>query len=330
MAIANKLRATAQNLGFSWQGKKFITGVSIGLVAITDVSKSASKVLQSADQACYAAKNAGRNHVWIFGDNDSYLDKHNGEVKWISRINECFEENRFVLASQKVVAVKEKIQGEHYELLVRIKDQNNVLALPGDFMPAAERFGLSTQIDHWVVDTIFDLLNNNPELSEKLALCHINLSGNSLSDHEFLKSIVLKLNLAKFSTEKICFELTETAAITELARTIEFINLLKGKGVKFALDDFGSGFCSYGYLKTLPVDFVKIDGTFVKGIAKNSIDLAVIKSMNDIAHLMGKQTIAEFVEDLPTFEKLKEIGVDYVQGFAFGKPQLMNVGYFNG
>lgn len=320
ISVANKLRGAAQEIHFSWQGKKFSTGVSIGLVAITKGYQSVSKLLHAADQACYAAKHAGRNRVCVFGDNDSNSDKHDGEIQWISRINDCLEEDRFVLAFQQVVAVGQNEQGDHYEILLRIKDENNRLILPGVFMPAAERFGLSTRIDLWVIDKTFEMLNHYYDPSEQLYLCHINLSGYSLSDPEFIKSIVLKLNLAKFPPEKICFELTETAAITDLTRATEFINILKDKGVKFALDDFGSGFCSYGYLKALPVDFVKIDGTFVKGIAENPIALAVIKSMSDLAHLLGKQTIAEFVEDRPTFEKLKEIGVDYAQGFTFGRP----------
>lgn len=320
LLIANKLRAVADNFYFSWEGKKFDISVSIGLVEMTKASDSVSSIVKAVDKACYAAKNAGRNQVSIINDTAN-LDKDNAEIQLISLINNCLEKDRFILTRQKIVAIDQNNKGDHFEILLRLKDGDDNLVLPGNFMPVAEQFGLSTQIDQWVVNKTFEMLNNYPRPLDQLYLCHINLSAHSLSGSKFLTWLVSKINQVKFPPEKICFELTETAAMTNLTEATEFIKILKGKGVKFALDDFGSGFCSYGYLKQLPVDFVKIDGTFVEEIAKDSAALAVIKSMNEVSHLLGKQTIAEFVKDQPTMDKLKDIGVEFAQGYLFGRPE---------
>jgi EAL domain-containing protein (putative c-di-GMP-specific phosphodiesterase class I) len=211
--------------------------------------------------------------------------------------------------------------GDHYELLVRMIDEQGETILPGAFMPAAERYNLISKIDHWVIEHAFDLLTENPAFLKQINFCSINLSGQSITDNDFLGFIMTQLNESGIQGEKICFEITETAAISNLSTAIKFISTLKEFGCQFALDDFGSGLSSFGYLKNLPVDHLKIDGMFVKNIIDDPIDLAMVKSINEIGHVMGMQTIAEFVENDAIKGMLKDIGVNYGQGYGIGKPQ---------
>ena len=211
--------------------------------------------------------------------------------------------------------------GEHYELLLRMREEDKRLIPPGAFLPAAERYNLSPRLDRWVLDHAFAWLLENPGHLERLSHCAINLSGLSLGNDEFLEHVIARFEETGIPPGKICFEVTETAAIANLSSATVFIKKLKALGCKFALDDFGSGLSSFAYLKTLPVDYLKIDGVFVKDIETDPIDLAMVKSINDIGHVMGKQTIAEFVENEAILKKLREIGVDYAQGYGIAKPQ---------
>jgi EAL domain-containing protein (putative c-di-GMP-specific phosphodiesterase class I) len=220
-----------------------------------------------------------------------------------------------------VPLAKGQVDGEHYELLVRMQDDNDRIVAPGAFLPAAERYNLSTNLDRWVITAAFQWLTDHPQHLKCLLLCAINLSGSSLGDKEFLEFIIQQFEEQNLPPEKICFEVTETAAIANLTHATHFIKALKALGCRFALDDFGSGLSSFAYLKNLPVDFLKIDGMFVKDIVEDPIDFAMVKSINDMAHVMGKQTIAEFVENDAILEKLQEIGVDYAQGYGIGRPR---------
>ena len=214
--------------------------------------------------------------------------------------------------------------GEHYELLLRMRDEGEQLIPPGAFLPAAERYNLSTRLDRWVIDHAFSWLMGDPVRLQRLSHCAINLSALSLGDEQFLEYLVGRLQETKVLAEKLCFEITETAAIANLSRAMVFIRTLKELGCRFALDDFGSGLSSFAYLKTLPVDYLKIDGMFVKDIEKDPIDLAMVKSINDIGQVMGKQTIAEGVENEEILRMLRELGVDYAQGYAAGRPQQLD------
>jgi EAL domain-containing protein (putative c-di-GMP-specific phosphodiesterase class I) len=231
------------------------------------------------------------------------------------------EDNRFELWSQEIVPAQGDSGGaDHFELLLRLIDERGETVLPGAFLPAAERYGLATKLDRWVIAAALAWLSGHPQRLEQLHLCCINLSGTSLADQEFLAFVLAQLQESGVPAEKICFEVTETATIANLSRAIDFMGKLKARGCKFALDDFGSGLSSFAYLKTLPVDYLKIDGTFVKDIVDDEVDLALVRSINDVGRVMGKRTIAEFVENDAILQKLREIGVDYAQGYGIGSP----------
>jgi diguanylate cyclase (GGDEF)-like protein len=321
--VATAVRRAIEDFRFLWENKNFNVGVSIGLVPVTEHSKSITDVLSAADAACYAAKDSGRNRVHVHREDDAELARRHGEMQWVSRIHRALEEERFQLEFQPIVPISTPINGrEHYELLIRMQDDDRMVP-PGAFLPAAERYHLATKVDRWVIYNACNWLAQHPEHLDRLHLCGINLSGHSLGDEEFLMFVAREMEQAKIPPSKICFEITETAAIANLSSATRFIKALKLQGCRFALDDFGSGFSSFAYLKNLPVDFLKIDGVFVKDIVEDPIDFAMVKSINEIGQVMGKQTIAEFVENADILEKLREIGVDYAQGYGMGRPQPM-------
>jgi EAL domain-containing protein (putative c-di-GMP-specific phosphodiesterase class I) len=278
-----------------------------------------------ADAACYAAKDAGRNRIHVYRESDSELARRHGEMELVSRINHALEDDRFYLVYQPIVpiaAVGDRHQ--HFELLIRMQDETGGTISPSVFLAAAERYNLSVALDRWVIATAFAWLTDQSQHLGGIDLCSINLSGHSLGDKKFLNFVIQQLNKKDIPPEKICFEITETAAIANFDSATHLIDTLRERGCRFALDDFGSGLSSFAYLKNLPVDFVKIDGMFVKDIVDDPIALAMVKSINEIGQVMGKQTIAEFVENDAILEKLREISVDYAQGFGVGRPRLLS------
>lgn len=321
--IVNEQYRNIRNFRFSWENKIFAVGASIGLVAITAGATNVSELLRQADAACYAAKDRGRNCVHVYSPDDEDLMRRHGEMQWVTRIHQALDQNLFELYFQPIRGLgQEAAPGKlHYEILLRMIDGNK-LALPGAFLPAAERFHLSNRIDCWVVRYLFELFERHPGHVDDIGLCAINISGQSLANQELLECIVEQLNRPhrRVAAHSLCFEITETAAISNLSNALQFIETLRKYGCRFALDDFGSGFSSFGYLKKLPVHYLKIDGAFVQGMAQDATDFALVKSINEIGHVLGKATIAEFVEDEATVEKLKAIGVDYIQGYYLGKP----------
>ncbi|MCH8261543.1 MAG: EAL domain-containing protein [Proteobacteria bacterium] len=323
--VANKLKKAIDQFRFLWEEKQFNIGVSIGLVIIDETAGDITDLLKKADVACYAAKEQGRNRIHVFKIDDKQLAKQYGEMQWVNLINRALEENTFFLAFQAVIPLKKsksKTKYDRFELLIRMK-LNNKTILPGKFLPAAERYGLATKIDQWVITTAFVHFSKNKELLDATVEISINLSGQSISDDKFLEFVKKAFTQYKIPQDKICFEITETAAIANLAKANRFIDALKKGGCKFALDDFGSGLSSFAYLKTLHIDYLKIDGFFVKGIINDPIDYAMVNSINEIGHEMGLKTIAEFVENKKILDKLKQIGVDYVQGYHFGEIQTL-------
>jgi diguanylate cyclase (GGDEF)-like protein/PAS domain S-box-containing protein len=324
--VANALRQAIVDYRFLWGENSFSIAVSIGLVPISRTSESIAGVLSAADTACYAAKDDGRNRIHIYEENDAELARRYREIEWIAKINSALEEDRFKLCYQPIVPVdSENDYGQqHYELLVRMEDEKGHLIKPVSFLPAAERYKYSVRIDRWVVGTALDWLYSNPSHVEDLFLCSINLSGHSLGDEEFLAFVLAKLDATGVPAHKICFEVTETAAIANLSSATRFIQEIKERKCRFALDDFGSGLSSFAYLKQLPVDFIKIDGLFVRDIVEDPIDKAMVKSINDVAKVMDKQTIAEFVETQATLEMLRDLGVDYAQGHFISEPRLID------
>lgn len=324
--VANDLRELVEEFQFVWIDKRFSIGVSIGLVPIDDRGGDANEVLSAADAACYAAKDAGRNRIHVYHTEDIDLAVHRGEMQWVSRINYALEENRLRLYMQPIVSLlDENDEKKHYECLIRMIDEDGKIIFPGAFLPAAERYDLSTKIDRWVFDSVYAWMARRRGKRKSLTNCAINLSGHSLSSEEFLEHIVSRLDDEQVPPSNICFEITETVAISKLSNAIRFMEVLKDKGCFFALDDFGSGVSSFGYLKNLPVDILKIDGMFVRDMVDDPIDLEMVRSINEIGHVMGKKTIAEFVENKEILACLKDLGVDYAQGYHLGKPRAVKM-----
>jgi two-component system CheB/CheR fusion protein len=319
--IADGLRDAVAAFRFRWDNKTHTVGVSIGVVAISNTSGAVLDVLKAADAACYAAKEAGRNRVHIYHENDTILAARHGEMQWVARINRALEEDRFQLYVQPITPLC-ATRGEKpsCEFLLRMQTEDGRIILPNDFLASAERYNLATELDCWVIGHSFEWLARNPDQLERTALFCINLSGQSLSDPQFLAFILDELKQRRIPADRLCFEITETAAIANLASAVGFIRELKQAGCSFALDDFGTGMSSFGYLKTLPVEFVKISGKFVRDIIDDPISLAMVKSINDIGQVMHKQTIAEFVENEAILTKLREMGVNFAQGYALGQP----------
>lgn len=320
-AVANALREAIQAHHLQWAGRALSATASIAIVPVTRDSRDTAAVLAMADAACYAAKEAGRNRVHVYTQGDMRLLARFGEMHWVNRIKEALAQNRLHLARQVIAPVAgDAERGLHLELLLRMRDERGREIAPGEFLRAAERYSLATKLDRWVVSHALEWLHANRHAFDRLHLCDINLSGQSLGDESLLRFLLEQIEQKDIPPEKLCFEVTETAAINDYPNALRFISILKERGCRFALDDFGSGLSSFGYLKTLPVDFLKIDGVFVKDIASNALDLALVRSINEIGHVLGKRTIAEFVENDRILGELRNVGVDYAQGFWIGRP----------
>lgn len=317
--VAEIILNAVNKFQFAWEDNIFRIQISIGLIPVLTETQPISELFIQADAACYLAKDAGRNRIHVHHPNDSEMAKRHGEMQWVAKIYSALDESRFLLYAQPIVPIK-KQDKRHFELLLRMKDTSSNIVSPGAFLPAAERYDIIQQLDHWVIENGFKLLSESPDFLESINFVSINLSGKSLTNRNLLEIIIKSRELNKIDAQKICFEITETAAIANFNNALKFINELKEIGFRFALDDFGTGLSSFEYLKKLPVDFLKIDGLFVKEIIGNPIDYQFVKAINGIGHVMGMETIAEFVESDEILEKLKEIGVDYAQGYAVGKP----------
>lgn len=315
------IRQTIEEFRFVWQDKKFTIGSSMGLVPITESFSKVEDILSAADAACYTAKDTGRNRIHIFFPNDIELNRKRGEMEWVSRINNALEEDRFVIYYQEIQPVTSEHKDIHIELLLRMQGDDGELIPPGAFLSSAERYNIINKIDRWVVETALKKLSAPDIDIQKLGQCNINLSGQSLGNSDFSRFLFKAISESDIPSNILCFEVTETAAIANLASAIRFIRALKIQGCSFALDDFGSGVSSFGYLKNLPVDYLKIDGAFVRDIAEDEVDFTMVKSINDIAQVMNKKTVAEFVETEEINFRLIDIGVDYVQGHNIHSPE---------
>jgi len=321
MNTAETLRLAISEYKFVWEDRTFRLGVSVGVVPITADNEDVAALLSAADSACAAAKEAGRNRIHSFQENDIDLMRRRREMQWAARINNALEDDRFELFRQTILPLQGEEEGAHYEILLRMRDESGGIISPGLFIEAAERYGITPSIDRWVLRSAFRWLVSEADERERLALCSINLSGQSLGDEKFLPFVIDQFQMSGLDASKICFEITETAAIASYSQANRFINALKELGCKFALDDFGTGLSSFGYLKHFPVDFLKIDGSFVKEILHDPIDREMVRSINEIGHLTGKQTIAEFAENEEIITMLRGMGIDYAQGYGVSEPK---------
>ncbi len=324
LGIAEALREAAREFRFSWGAYTFEVGVSIGAVAIDREAGNLADVLSAADSACYVAKDHGRNRLHLYQADDLAVAQRHGEMQWVQRIQRSLATDRFCLYAQPIVPIGAETKArhrQHFEVLVRMVDEDGALVPPMAFIPAAERYQLMPALDRWVIAAAFRALQR-----AGLAALHggcafnVNLSGQSLGDEQFLDFVVGEFETHGIEPASITFEITETAAIANLSGAVHFMTTLKGMGCRFALDDFGSGLSSFGYLQNLPVDFIKIDGHFVKDVTTNPLNRAMIVAINNIGHVMGLDTIAEFVESEAILEHMRDCGVDFAQGHALAEP----------
>lgn len=318
VALAEKLREAIKDYRFVWNHNTFEVGASIGLVTIDEHSKSTSELLSAADQACYVAKEQGRNRVHVYQETDLVLAKRHGDILWVSRLNDAFDKQRFQLFVQPIASLK-GANVQHAEVLLRMQDDGDRLILPGAFIPAAERYDLMVSIDRWVIDTVCQYLMTQRQRGGNpidTRMFSINLSGVSLNDDQLHDFIIDRFIRYHTTPAQICFEITETAAIANLNKAKLFMTRLQGIGVQFSLDDFGSGLSSFAYLKSLPVNFLKIDGLFVRDIATNEINRAMVAAINEVGHVMGIKTVAEYVETPEVLAAVRAIGIDFAQGYA--------------
>jgi diguanylate cyclase (GGDEF)-like protein/PAS domain S-box-containing protein len=321
--LANKLLNVVQKFRFIWENRIFTLGISIGQVHWQPNINTSEQLLSMADSACYLAKESGRNQVHTYSAEDEHVLRYESEISWVSHINFAIQNNSFELYYQHYQALTQRTEGHHYEILLRMRDQQGNIILPGTFLPAAERYNLTAQIDRWVIEHYFSWLSNNPQHKTELIRVSLNLNGHSLADKKLKLFILNAFEKHKIPYKKVCFEITESMAILKLDETLEFISTFHKLGCLFALDNFGSGFSSYHYLKNLPVGQVKINGSFVKNILVDPVDMAMVNSINDVAKAMGMETVAEFVESTEIMVELGKMGVDFAQGYGVAKPHTL-------
>ncbi len=319
LRIAENICKDIDNYRFTHKNQRFSVSASVGLLIFNEKWKSIEHLMQSADTACYTAKESGRNRVHIYYDSDYSLESRKGSAYWASRITQALEENRFILYNQLIIPVTKGL-GVKSEILLRMLDEKGELVSPATFLPAAEKFHLISRIDKWVVNAVFTWLKEHQHALSHIGSIAINLSGQSISDLVFHAFVLERIESLKLDCAKICFEITETAAITNLSAANAFITSMQKQHIRFSLDDFGSGVSSFGHLKSLSIDFLKIDGQFIKDLVNNDIDRATVRCILEVAKATGKLTIAEWVETEEVETLLHEMGVDYVQGFLRHQP----------
>ena len=316
--VAETLLAVLAGFRFHWESREFQIGASIGIVPISAETDTALQVLSQADLACYTAKDLGRNRIHVYHAGDVELTRLESQMALVSGLQIALKKDQFQLYQQPICAVADG-RIEHYELLLRLQETPGKILSPRSFIPAAERYGMMKEVDRWVIQHALSVYAERFGASSEIAFS-INLSGNSLNDDSLLPWIHQQLKHYQVSPDRICFEVTETAAIRNLNQAKQLIEELKARGCRFALDDFGSGLSSFAYIKYLPVDYLKIDGSFVADLEQDPTANAMISAINEMGHVLGIKTVAEHVENAETLAIMRQIGVDYVQGYALGKP----------
>ena len=320
--IANSLLTSIQEFNFTWGESSFTLGISIGVVPIDHSTSDIASAMSAADSACYIAKEAGRNQLQIAHMGDRRLQQRHGEMQWASRLTRALEKDQFTLYFQPIIPCANKSRHYTYlEILLRLIDDDGTVIAPGAFLYAAEKYNMVSSIDRWVIEHSMAWLAETEKSDGRPITISINLSGQTIGSPDMLKFIIDKMEETGAPAGQIIFEVTETAAIENITSATSFMLTLRGCGFRFSLDDFGSGLSSFTYLKKLPVDFLKIDGAFVRDILSDPVDYAMVRSINELGQLLGKETIAEFVETTGLADELERMGVNYVQGYAFAKPR---------
>jgi len=320
-ALAERLRERIDGYVFAWEQRTYTISASIGGVVLDQPGQVFKDVLAQADTACYMAKESGRNRVHFYSASDDETARRHGEMEWANRLRWAVAEGRLLLKYQEVWPLTADPAGPYIELLLRFRDQDGRLVLPGAFMPAAERYGLMPMIDRWVIETALANFDRLHPSGERLRLATINLSGASIEDESLGDLILDLLQRHGVAPERVCFEITETVAVRNLSQVSRFLGRLREAGCKLALDDFGAGMSSFGYLKNLPVDIIKIDGSFIRDLLSDAMSYAIVRAVNDIGHQRGLVVIAEWVSSPEVMSALADIGVDYAQGFSLHRPE---------
>ncbi|NKC16601.1 MAG: EAL domain-containing protein [Gammaproteobacteria bacterium] len=344
LAVARKLCCAIDGLRFDWQGESYRLSISVGAVVIDAASGSVAGILRSARLALGTAQREGGNRVRLATETDDSVVHRRQQMAWVARLNRALDDGRLELWGQPIIAVAgpgqpgaqgveaqgveaqgveaQGVEAQRIEVLVRLRDEDGTVVAPGVFFPGAARYKLMSRIDRWVVEAALSWLEARPHGDTRL---NINLSGQSLGDREFSRYLLDRLADEDSRAAPICFEVTETAAVANLTGARDIMQVLREKGYEFALDDFGSGFSSFTYLKALPVDYLKIDGSFVRDMDRSAVDTAMVRSINDIGHVLGMRTIAEFIESAPVLEQLRTLGIDYGQGYYICEPRPLDV-----
>ena len=322
--IAKALLSLICDSHFEWEDKSYSIDISIGLVPFFENGYDVHQLMQKADSASNSKERSGQNRIRIFDDEDETLKRQYRLQEWVGQIDQVLSEDRLFLRCQRIASTESHTTGySHYEILLGIRDKSGNFVPPDNFIPAVERCNRMPEIDQWVIRHAFAWIEQNRSFFDKIDGFSINLSGQSINKEEFLVFLKELLASCNLPTEKLTFEITETVAADSIVYVKKFIKQIKQFGCKFSLDDFGSGYSSYAYLKSLNVEYLKIDGAFIKDLANNNADIAIVKSMNEIAHSLNMKTIAEYVENNDILNILKDIGVDYVQGYGIQKPILL-------
>lgn len=325
--ICDDIRAAVMDNPFVWEDKIYNVGVSIGITAITGDTLDTVELMKQVDTACYSAKDAGRNCIAIYRDDDSRVQRRRTETDWVPQLTSALRNRRFRLYIQPIIPLRDSQDAghradspPHFEVLIRLLDRNNNLVSPADFMPAAERYGLAPLLDRTVFDTTYAFLSEHPVTARQLGSLSINLSGASISHGELLSHIIKVISEGSVEPSKLQFEITETAAISNIIDARNFMEQLRAIGCRILLDDFGRGLSSFAYLKNLPVDALKIDGLFIRGMLQDQADLAMVRMINELAHALGIKTVAEFIEEQATLDRVQALGIDYAQGYHIARP----------
>ena len=321
LACAERLRRAIQDFEFAWEDRSFSVSASVGVVMLDRPGMTQRELLSLADTACYMAKERGRNRVHLYSDDDAEILRRRSEMRWASKLRQALAEGRFLLHFQEIVALQpDPPPGVHLELLIRLRDEDGVMVPPGDFIPAAERYGLMPQLDRWVIETAFANFARLHPSGERPRLCAINLSALTIDDDGFPDFVIERLQQHGVPAGHVCFEITETAAVARLSRVVALMKRLRAAACRFSLDDFGAGMASFAYLKNLPVDYIKIDGSFIRDLGVDPMSSLIVRSVTDIGHQLGLQVVAEWVDNDAARDILRDLGVDYAQGYLLHRP----------